>query len=187
MKSNTTLEGYKAYYASLEFQRDLMSWFNVEKSVSHPQFPFIGFAERHFNPNRVSTMPSKTREKSFYFSFCIFLHTLQAQAICKISGREVMDKFHAETGVPKISCGLGGIMHPAHILKEAELLPNDIEVSAYIEMIDTILPAIKPQIEELDKYATTDTLYPIIEEEILAFRNRLEKGEEHPTYFVKCY
>lgn len=75
-------------------------------------------------------------------------------------------------------------MHPSHILGEADLLPVGDEVLAYIEMIDTIMPAIRPQIEELNKYAPTDILYPIVEEEIMAFRNRLEKGLEHPLVFV---
>lgn len=182
MKSNTTLEGYKTYYSSLEFQKDLMSWFNVETIGKPLRFSMIKYADRNFNPNRSSFMPSKTREKSFYFSFCIFLYTLQAQAICKVSGEDMMYKFHAETGVPMISCGLGGIMHPSHILDEAELLPNKMEVSAYIEMIDTIMPAIRPQMEELNKYASNDILYSIIEEEIIAFRERLEKEEMHPSY-----
>lgn len=185
MKSNTTLDGYRNYYASLEFQKDLMSWFTVEMSRTQPRFPWIGYVERHFNPNRVSYMPSQTREKSFYFSFCVFFHTLQAQAICKLSGEEMMNKFHAETGVPKVSCGLGGIMHPSHILKEAELLPLGDEVSAYIDMIDTIMPAVRPQIEDLAIYAPIDNLIPIIEDEIIAFRDRLEKGLEHPGYFLR--
>ena len=90
MKSNTTIEGYKNYYASLGFQRDLMSWFKVVKSSTHPRFPLILFAARHGNPERVSGMPSQTRENSFYFSFCVFLHALQAQAICKLSGEDMM-------------------------------------------------------------------------------------------------
>lgn len=183
MKSKTTIDGYKSYYGSLEFQNDLLSWFKVEKNRTL-NIPWIGIDFRHGNPNRISSMPSQTREKSFYFSFCIFLHTLQAQAINKVSGEEMMNKFHAETGVPMVSCGLGGIMHPSHILKEAELLPEGPEIPAYIEMIDTIMPAIRPQIEELDKYAQTDKLYTIIEEETMAFRDRLEKGLEHPSYFI---
>ena len=184
MKSNTTLEGYKSYYASLEFQKDLISWFKVEMRSTRPHFPWIGHVDRRFNPNRVLCLPSQTREKCFYFSFCIFIHTLQAQAIYKVSGKEMMYKFHTETGVPMVSCGLGGIMHPSHILGEADLLPVGDEVLAYIEMIDTIMPAIRPQLEELNKYAPTDILYPIVEEEIMAFRNRLEKGLEHPLVFV---
>lgn len=185
MKSNITIEGYKNYYASLDFQRDLLSWFKVVKSGTRPRFPLILSAIRRGNPDRVSGMPSQTRENSFYFSFCIFLLTLQAQAICTISGRETMYKFHAETGVPMISCGLGGIMHPSHILEEAELLPKGAEVPAYIEMIDTIMPAIRHQIEELDRYAPIETLYSIIEEEIVAFRDRLKKGETHPSQFLE--
>ena len=57
----------------------------------------------------------------------------------KASGREMMDRFHAETGVPMISCGLGGIMHPAHVLFEAGLLPHGAKVPAYINMIDIII------------------------------------------------
>lgn len=185
MKSNTTIEGYKNYYASLEFQKDLMAWFKVERNDTRRRFPWIGYASREHNPNRISFMPSQTREKSFYFSFCIFLHTLQAQAIYKVSGKEMMYKFHEETGVPMISCGLGGLMHPSHILDEAELLPVGAEVFAYIEMIDAIMPAIRLQIEELNKYAQTDMLYPIVEEEIIAFRNRLVNGAQHPNNFVR--
>lgn len=184
MKSDATIEGYKNYYASLEFQRDLLSWFEVKQSSTSPFYPLILFADRLHNPQRVSYMPSQTREKSFYFSFCIFLHTLQAQAIGKLSGKEMMYRFHAETGVPMVSCGLGGIMHPSQVLSEADLLPVGAEVAAYLEMIDTIMPVIRPQIEELDKYVPADTLYLIIESEIKAFSDRLEKGLAHPSYFV---
>lgn len=178
-----TIEGYKKYYSSLEFQKDLMSWFNVEveESSTYSRFPMIKFADRR---GTARVMPSETREKSFYFSFCVFLHALQAQAISKVSGKDMMYKFHAETGVPMISCGMGGLMHPSHMLCEAEILPNEMEVCAYIEMIDTIMPAIRPQTEELNMYAPVDTLYTIIEEEIKAFRERLEKKEKHPSYFI---
>lgn len=90
MKSNTTIEGYKNYYASLGFQRDLMSWFKIVKSSTRPRFPLILSATRHGNPDRVFGMPSQTRENSFYFSFCVFLHALQAQTICKLSGKDMM-------------------------------------------------------------------------------------------------
>ena len=49
-------------------------------------------------------------------------------------------------------------------------------------MIDMILPAVRAQTEELEKYANTEALYKVLEEEILAFRQRLKNGEEHPTY-----
>lgn len=185
MNSNTTIEGYKNYYASLGFQRDLMSWFKCVKSSTRPSFPLIMYAARHGNPDRVFGMPSQTRENSFYFSFCVFLYALQAQAICKLSGKDMMYRFHAETGVPMISCGLGGIMHPSHILYEAELLPEGAEVPAYIEMIDTIMPAIKPQIDELGEYAPIDNLYSIIKKEISDFRDRLANGEKHPLAFLE--
>lgn len=182
MKCNTTLEGYKSYYSSIEFQKDLMRWFEVSKSYTRPKFPFICYADRYFNKQRPNGMPAATREKSFYFSFCVFFHCLQAQAIFKLSGRGVMYRFHAETGAPMISCGLGGVMHPAHTLYEAELLPEQGEVECYIQMINTILPAIRPQVEELGKYAPVEAMYSYIEHEILAFRDRLSNGENHPGY-----
>ena len=182
MKCNTTLEGYKSYYSSMEFQENLMRWFKVSKSNTKPKFPWIGFADRHFNEHRPNGMPAVTREKSFYFSFCVFFHCLQAQAIFKLSGCEVMYRFHAETGVPMISCGLGGVMHPAHTLDEAELLPEPGEIECYIRMINTIQPAIRPQVEDLGAYAPVEEMYSYVENEILAFRDRLSNGENHPTY-----
>jgi len=178
----TTIEGYKSYYSSLEFQKDLMRWFDVSKSCTRPRFPWIGYADRYFNKQRPNGMPAATREKSFYFSFCVFFHCLQAQAIFKLSGRDVMCRFHAETGVPMISCGLGGVMHPAHTLYEAELLPEQGEVECYIQMINIILPAIRPQVEELGAYAPVEEVYSYVEKEILAFRDRLSNGENHPAY-----
>ena len=184
MNCNFSIENYHNYYGSLEFQRNLMSWFDIGQSSTTPKFPFIRFASDFRNPHPRPSNPSSTREKSFYFSFCVFLHCLQAQAISKLSGREMMYRFHAETGVPQISCGLGGIMHPAHTLLEADLLPVGAEIEAYINMIDIILPEVRPQVEELGKYANTDELYKIIEDEILAFRLRLQNGEQHPTQAI---
>lgn len=185
MNCNFTIDNYRNYYGSLEFQRDLMSWFDIWQSSTTPKFPFIRFASDFRNPHPRPSNPSSTREKSFYFSFCVFLHCLQAQAIFKLSGREMMYRFHSETGVPQISCGLGGIMHPAHILYEADLLPKGAEIEVYIKMIDIILPAVRPQVEELGKYGSTEGLYKILEEEILAFRQRLQSGEAQPTHFVE--
>ena len=184
MNTNFSMDSYRDYYGSEEFQRDMMSWYDVGLSCTDPVIPWIGFAEKRNNPPRPS-IPSSTREKSFYFSFCVFLHCLQAQAIFKLSGRDVMYKFHSETGVPLISCGLGGVMHPAHILFESKLLPEEAEVDSYIKMIDSVLPAVHSQVEELGKYADVNELYKIIESEILAFRERLQKGEQHPCYFAE--
>lgn len=182
---NITLDGYRQYYGSLEFQRDLMGYFSVSRGFAGRPYPWIGFASSRFNPPRREGCPSSSREKNFYFSFCLFFHNLQAQSIFILSGRKMMDRFHAETGVPMISCGLGGIMHPAHVLFEAGLLPHGTEVPAYINMIDIIFPAIRAQVEELKAYADVEKLYTFIINEILKFRQRLEKGESHPTYLVE--
>ena len=182
---NITLDGYRQYYGSLEFQRDLMGYFSVSRGFAGRPYPWIGFAEPRFNPPRLEGCPSSSREKNFYFSFCVFFHNLQAQSIFILSGREMLDRFHAETGVPMISCGLGGIMHPAHVLFEAGLLPHGAEVPAYINMIDIIFPAIRAQVEELKAYADVEKLYTLIKNEILRFRQRLEQGEPHPTHLVE--
>lgn len=182
MQNNTTIEGYKNYYGSVEFQKDFMSWFTVSHDYGNKRIPFVGFATRRSNPNRKEGLPSENREKSFYFSFCVFFHCLQAQAIFKLGGRKKLEQFHSETGAPWINCGLGGVMHPSHTLLEAELLPNKEDTPAYVEMIDTILPAIRSQVEELGKYADVDVFYSYVEREILAFRERLANGESHPAY-----
>ena len=185
LKVNISLEGYKNYYGSLEFQRDLMRYFKVFPGFTGRHYPFIGSVGYRSNPLRREGCPSSSREKNFYFSFCLFLHNLQAQSIFILSGREMMNKFHAETGVPMISCGLGGVMHPAHVLLEAGLLPHGAEIPAYIKMIDEIMPAIRAQVEELKAYGDTDKLYSYIKEEIMRFRLRLETGRPHPTYMIE--
>ena len=185
LKVNITLEGYKNYYGSLEFQRDLMRYFKVSSGFNGRPYPWIGFVSHRFNPLRREGCPSSKRENNFYFSFCLFLHNLQAQSIFILSGREMMDKFHAETGVPMISCGLGGVMHPAHVLLEAGLLPHGAEIPAYIKMVDEILPAVYGQIEELKAYGDTAKLYSYIKEEIMRFRLRLKTGRSHPTYLIE--
>lgn len=77
------------------------------------------------------------------------------------------------------------MMHPAHVLLEAGLLPHGAEIPAYIKMIDEILPAIYAQVEELKAYGDTDKLYSFIREEIMRFRQRLETGRPHPTYLIE--
>ena len=186
LKLNITLNGYKRYYGSLEFQRDLMRYFNVSRGYSGRPYPWIGYVSPRSNPPRREGCPSSSRENNFYFSFCLFFHNLQAQSIFILSGRDMMDRFHAETGVPMISCGLGGIMHPAHVLLEAGLLPHGAEVPAYIKMIDAILPAIRSQVSELKAYADVDKLYIYIEDEIVRFRQRLANGKPHPTYLIEA-
>lgn len=189
MKSYATLDGYKNYYGSAEFQLDLIKWFKITMSSTNPQFPIILFADKR---NLMTGMPSSTREKSFYFSFCIFLHALQAQAICKLSGSKVMESFHLKTNVPMISCGLGGLMHPAHILLESDLYPIGAEVTAYYEMIDIIKPAIRQQINELSEFASVDKLYDIVYNEVYKFQESLKNTKrninslysEIPTYFL---
>lgn len=181
----TTLEGYKNYYGSFEFQRDLLRYFKVSRGFDGRPYPWIGFVIHMSNPPRKEGCPSTIRENNFYFSFCLFFHSLQAQSIFILSGRDVMDRFHAETLVPMIVCGMGGVMHPAHILLEAGLLPYGAEIPEYIKMIDKILPAIKAQVEELKAYGDTDKLYSYMMEEIIRFRNRLESGRPHPTYLIE--
>lgn len=185
MNVDTTIDGYNNYYGSLEFQRDLMGYFKISRGFAGRRYPWIGFVSRMSNPPRREGCPSSTREKNFYFSFCLFFHCLQAQSIFILSGRKMMDRFHEETLVPMISCGLGGVMHPAHVLLEAGLLPHGAEIPAYIKMIDEILPAIYAQVEELKDYGDPDELYSFIREEIIRFRQRLETGRPHPTYLIE--
>lgn len=173
---------YKNYYDSSEFQHDLKRYFKVTSSKTNPTYPFIAHVATSFNPSRIEGCPSSSREKNFYFSFCLFLYALQAQGIYKLSGREMMEKFHAETGVPMISCGMGGLMHPAHMLQEGGLLPEGAEIPTYANMIDVILPVIRSQIEELSAYSDVEALYSFVVEEVASFRQRLEKGEPQPNY-----
>lgn len=50
-------------------------------------------------------------------------------------------------------------------------------------MIDTLMPAIPQLIEELKSYAPFDEMLAIVEQEVRDFRDRLERGEPHPTHF----
>ena len=184
MNTIFNIENYQNYYGSLEFQRDLMGYFRVTKSKTEPPYPFIAHVDSHFNPSRIEGCPSSSCEKNFYFSFCLFFHALQAQGISILSGREMMEKFHVETRNPMISCGMGGLMHPAHMLQEAGLLPEGKEIPAYLNMMDVILPAIHSQVEELSTYADVEKLYSLIKEEVMEFRQRLDKGELHPTHLI---
>ena len=181
----TTLEDYKSYYGSLEFQRDLLRYFQVFPGFTGRPYPWIGSVSHMSNPSRKEGCPSSIRSNNFYFSFCLFFHSLQAQSIFILSGREMMDRYHTETLVPMIVCGMGGVMHPAHILLEAGLLPEGDEIPEYIKMIDKILPAIKAQVEKLKAYGDTDKLYSFMKEEIIRFRNRLESGRPHPGYLIE--
>lgn len=183
MNCNFSIEDYLNYFRSVEFHLDLRDWF-IESIQLYKgkKFPWVGFASEFKNPYRPA-IPSSTRDKSFYFSFCVFLRCMQAQAIFQLSGRDTMYRFHAEQDFPLISCGLGGIMHPAHILWEANLLPVGAEVEPYIKMIDLVLPAIRSLVDELAAYANTDEIYQIVEKEILAFRQRLQNQEHHPCYY----
>jgi hypothetical protein len=63
-------------------------------------------------------------------------------------------------------------------------MPEGAEVPLYVKMIDIIMPAIKPQIEELNLYADTDELYHVIKTEIINFQKLLEQGSKSPTYLV---
>ena len=184
MKANFNVEDYKNYYGSSEFQNDLMRYFKVTSSKTKPSYPFIAYVDARFNPSRIEGCPSSSREKNFYFSFCLFLRALQAQGISILSGREMMEKFHIETSVPMISCGMGGIMHPAHMLQEAGLLPEGVEIPAYINMIDKILPAIRSQVGELSAYSDDEKLHSFIIKEVMKFRQRLEEREPHPSYLI---
>ena len=182
MKANFNVEDYKNYYESSEFQNDLMRYFKVTSSKTKPSYPFIAYVDARFNPSRIEGCPSSSREKNFYFSFCLFLRALQAQGISILSGREMMEKFHTETSVPMISCGLGGLMHPAHMLQEAGLLPQGAEIPLYISMIDVIFSAIRSQVMELSAYTDVDKLCSFVQEEVLSFCQRLETDVPHPTY-----
>jgi hypothetical protein len=184
MKENFNIEEYKNYYGNEEFQNDLMRYFKVTSRKTNPPYPFIAFVAHEFNPYRIEGCPSSSRDKNFYFSFCLFFHALQAQGIRILSGEEMMIKFHAETGVPMISCGMGGLMHPAHMLQEAGLLPEGAEIPLYISMIDVILPAIRSQVEELSAYSDVEKLHSFIKKEVMKFRQRLEEREPHPSYLI---
>ena len=96
----------------------------------------------------------------------------------------MLQRFDAEREISLFTCGLCGIMHLAHFLFEADLMPVGAEVPLYVKMIDIIMPAIKPQIEELNQYADTNELFHVIKTEIINFQKLLEQGSKSPTYLV---
>lgn len=179
MKCLATIEGYRSYYASLEFQQDLLKWFDV--SIPYKgTYPHVLFVAQQRHRCRIYSSYHRcsiNREKSFYFSFIIFFLCLQAKVIRELSGDSMKDLYHTKTGVPLFSCGLGGEMHPTGTLREANLLPCSEERPSYIEMIDIIMPALREQVAELAEYADVDEMYKLIEQEVIAYRELLKTGD----------
>ncbi|MCQ2097819.1 MAG: hypothetical protein MJY87_07760 [Fibrobacter sp.] len=128
------MENFVSYYTK-NFSSDLEKWFSIERNHGDYKVSFIPHADGHFNPNR----PAKCSEVDEYgFSVACFFTFLIPQVVALASGTmKTFYLFSKASGWPLLSCGMGGFMSPAQILKEAALEPFSNERKRYIPMLKT--------------------------------------------------
>ena len=124
-----TLSFFEEYYSSRKFSVGLNHYFKV--TITSKGYLFIPQVERYFNEN--VSMPHFSYallhddwEKKFGESICfaiIFYYIcLINYAINKFYGWEKLCDILRESGLPLVSCGMGGIMTPHHAMTEADLI-----------------------------------------------------------------
>jgi hypothetical protein len=136
---NMSLNNLQEYYQTT-FSSDFQTYFIVERSntsdVDDGVFRVLFVDRRGLGRLELSELlkiqgitsfitshfPAATSEQNKYFVMLTYYTAVVPQVICKVYGKQVMYAFHKASTWPIISCGLGGIMHPRHILLEADLL-----------------------------------------------------------------
>lgn len=136
MGENTALEQKFQDYYTTTFSSDLSKWFEIKKQFGGMVVNFIPHADGRYVPNR----PSRCSEVDEYgFSVACFYTFLVPQIVALST--ECFDSFFLfsqASGWPVLSCGMGGFMSPAQILKEADLEPYSNERSRYISMLKAV-------------------------------------------------
>lgn len=150
--NKTILRNLFQEYYTTKFSADLQKWFVIQLvQSSGKSFNFIPHAGGTFVPHR----PAKSSDTPFHelcFSAACFFTFLIPQLVAKdLDGEQILYEFSRASGWPILSCGLGGIMHPAHILQEADLVPKKEVVNEYMLLMDVVLAYFKQDVLEFLK------------------------------------
>lgn len=162
------LELIRDYYNN-DFGIDLRQYFEVKPMVGHRDIAFIAHLDWHFNPKRkcdgapacrvslndfqslryhtpdIPYVKNET-EKNFIFAGIFYFLILVPQTLREMFGQEVEYAFYWCTGWPLVSAGIGGYLHPAEMLKEAALMPCEVERENFHRMMSEVAPFMNEEI-----------------------------------------
>lgn len=154
-------------YYSNDFGIDLRRYFEVKPLSLHKNIAFIGHLDWHFNPQRkcdgsparryslrdymemrwqdIHEVTNQT-EKNFLFAGLFYFIILVPQTLRDLFGEETEYDFYRCTGWPLVSAGLGGYLSPEEMLREATLMPNEVERENFHRMLSEIVPFMNDEI-----------------------------------------
>lgn len=202
MSEEFELEGRFISYYTTSFSRDLSRWFEIKKNFDGKAIGFIPEAAR----NLASERSQRCSEVDEYgFSIACFYTFLIPQVVALAAG--TMDAFYLfsqASGWPILSCGLGGFMSPAAILREASLEPYPNERKFYISMMKSVKNYFVYEIEKflagndanLDfnaygrlcelSHGKIEEISKNISKQVDAYVSYLEKESEYPDYLMSA-
>lgn len=137
--------------------------------AGHRDIAFIGHLDWHFNPKRKcdgapacrvslsdfrnfrfggSELPDVKceTEKNFIFAGLFFFIIIVPQTLREMFGQEVEYAFYRCTGWPLVSAGLGGYLPPREMLREAALMPCEVERENFHRMLTAVGPFMNEEI-----------------------------------------
>lgn len=196
-------------YYNNDFGIDLRHYFEVKPMVGHRDIAFIGHLDWHFNPQRkcdgapacrvslsdfrnfrfsepdIPDVDNET-EKNFIFAGLFFFLILVPQTLREMFRQEVEYAFYRCTGWPLVSAGLGGYLPPKDMLREASLMPCEVERENFYRMLNAVEPFMNEEIRRFfqgkDKKNLHDESYQkmicSIGERIDEFLSRIESQSE---------
>lgn len=137
------------YYKTL-FKKDLCNWFEIDIQTNGEfKYIFIPSAEGSLQFQRPSSRCSDSTFHEYCFSIACFYTDLIPQVISKVTNNSDGKYLFAQSsGWPIISCGMGGIMSPAQVLKEAKLEPYPEERDKYYPMLQMLLRFFQNEVKD---------------------------------------
>lgn len=178
-KNNWTFNFFEEYYKSGKFNEGLNHYFKL--SITSSGYLFIPHVARYFNEN--VTMPHSSSSllgddsetelgESICFAITFYYVCLINYAINKFYGMEVLCDILKQSGLPLVSCGLGGIMSPHHAMTEADLIfvrASKNQKRAIALFNDTKTFMINELKKSIKFKETSDVFWQFIENEIEKF------------------
>lgn len=196
-------------YYSNDFGIDLRHFFKVKPMVGHRDIAFIAHLDWHFNPKRkcdgaparryslcdfrnfrfgdpdITDVKNET-EKNFIFAGIFYFLILVPQTLREMFGQEVEYAFYRCAGWPLLSAGLGGYLPPKEMLKEASLMPCEVERENYHRMLSEVVPFMNEEIRRFfrrqDKKNINEdaynTMLSLIDNKTDDFLNRIERKSQ---------
>lgn len=120
---SAVLDDFKQYYANI-FRTDFNHYYDIAFCEERKVFYTVicsAQSQRDYTPDNY-----------YFFALSTYFHSLFAQVLGEMVGKDAMHDYFRSSGLPMMNCTNGGMLHPIQVILESDLCPYAPETDDFL-------------------------------------------------------